>query len=291
MIEPRRELRLAQEALDAVRIEVVGSEHLDDRFAAERDLVGEIDIAEGSGAGELSQDETAEVARVERLARARLDRELGHVFDDITRSVRRAARSRKPRLRLEALRERIERHHLDLLLLAAAECPHADLIRRATSLSPITIVYGIFWSDASRIFAFIIALPSSNDTRTPCAASRAIDRARVIVDAIGDGHDRDLDRREPHRERAGEVLDQDRDEPLERAVDRAVDHDRAVVLAVLADVGEVEALGRGVVELDRAELPLAADAVGDVEVDLRAVERAVAGLELVREVQRSRARP
>ena len=51
---------------------------------------------------------------------------------------------------------------------------------------------------------------------------------------------------------------------------------------VLADVREVEPLGRRVVELDRAELPRAADRVGDVEVDLRAVERAVAFLELVR---------
>jgi hypothetical protein len=72
--------------------------------------------------------------------------------------------------------------------------------------------------------------------------------------------------------------------PMKRsnaAVDRAVDDHRAVLGVVGADVAEVEALGRQVVELDRAELPLAADRVGDVEVDLRAVERAVAGLELV----------
>ena len=51
---------------------------------------------------------------------------------------------------------------------------------------------------------------------------------------------------------------------------------------VLADVREIEALGRHVVELDRAELPRAADGIGDVEVDLRAIERAVALLERVR---------
>ena len=72
-----------------------------------------------------------------------------------------------------------------------------------------------------------------------------------------------------------------------RAEDRAVEHDRAVLGVVLADVGEVEALGRDVVELDGAQLPLAADAVGDVEVDLRAVERAVARLELVRQARAS----
>ncbi len=39
--------------------------------------------------------------------------------------------------------------------------------------------------------------------------------------------------------------------------------------------------GHLVVELNRAALPLAADGVGDVEVDLRAVEGAVAGVERV----------
>ena len=48
------------------------------------------------------------------------------------------------------------------------------------------------------------------------------------------------------------------------------------VLAVLADVGQVEALRLLEVALDRAELPGAADRVLDAEVDLRAVEGAVA---------------
>ena len=39
--------------------------------------------------------------------------------------------------------------------------------------------------------------------------------------------------------------------------------------------------GHLVVELNRAALPLAAERVGDVEVDLRAVERAVAGVDRV----------
>ncbi len=96
-------------------------------------------------------------------------------------------------------------------------------------------------------------------------------------------------RREPQRERAGEVLDQDRDEPLEAAEDGAVDHDRPVLGVVCADVLQVEALGRGVVELDRAALPLAAERVRDVEVDLRPVERAVAGVDRVGLARRSRA--
>ena len=68
-----------------------------------------------------------------------------------------------------------------------------------------------------------------------------------------------------------------------RAHQRAVDHHRPVLGVVGAGVGELEALGHGVVELDRPELPRAADRVGHVQVDLRAVERAVARVELVLE--------
>ena len=39
------------------------------------------------------------------------------------------------------------------------------------------------------------------------------------------------------------MLDQDADEALERAEDRAVEHQRMMLLAVLADVGRVEPLG------------------------------------------------
>ena len=55
---------------------------------------------------------------------------------------------------------------------------------------------------------------------------------------------------------------------------------------VFADVVQVEALGRRVVELDRAQLPGAAERVGDVEVDLRTVERAVALVERVGHARR-----
>ena len=47
---------------------------------------------------------------------------------------------------------------------------------------------------------------------------------------------------------------------------------------VRADVLQLEALGQVVVELHGAELPLAADAVADDEVDLRPVERRLARL-------------
>ena len=72
------------------------------------------------------------------------------------------------------------------------------------------------------------------------------------------------------------MLDQDADEALERAEDRAVEHHRAVLLAVLADVAGVEPLGQHRVGLDRADLPGAADRVGQVELELGRVESALA---------------
>ena len=55
------------------------------------------------------------------------------------------------------------------------------------------------------------------------------------------------------------MLDEDPDEPLERAVDRPMDGDRPLGLAVLVDLGKVELLGQHrQVGLDRGHLPLAA---------------------------------
>ena len=68
------------------------------------------------------------------------------------------------------------------------------------------------------------------------------------------------------------VLDEDAEEPLERAEQGPVDHVGPVRLAVLADVGHVEALGHVEVELDGRALPEAADGVLDLDVDLGAVE-------------------
>ena len=74
-----------------------------------------------------------------------------------------------------------------------------------------------------------------------------------------------------------------RDEPLEAAEDGAVDDHRAVLGVVGADVFQVEVLRLHVVELDRRALPLPADRVGHVEVDLRPVERAVLLVDRVRD--------
>ena len=58
-----------------------------------------------------------------------------------------------------------------------------------------------------------------------------------------------------------------------------MDHDRPMRLVVGPDVFEPEALGQVVIELHGAELPFAADAVADDEVDLRPIERRLARLD------------
>ena len=91
----------------------------------------------------------------------------------------------------------------------------------------------------------------------PAASSCFWTCVRVLSLPVGDGqHDR-LHRREPHRERAGVVLDQDAEEALDGAVERAVHHQRLVRLAVLADVLQAEAARQGEIELHGGELPRA----------------------------------
>ena len=72
------------------------------------------------------------------------------------------------------------------------------------------------------------------------------------------------------------MLDQDAEEALERAEDGAVEHDRHVLLAILADIEGAEPLGHDIIELERAALPGAADRVGQVEFELGRVEGALA---------------
>ncbi len=98
---------------------------------------------------------------------------------------------------------------------------------------------------------------------------------RVAV-LLADGHDSHLHGGEPERERAAVVLDQDADESLERAEERPVDDEDGMLAVVGAHVGEPEPSRHLRIELDRPHLPRAPEHVGHVEVDLRAVERALA---------------
>ena len=77
------------------------------------------------------------------------------------------------------------------------------------------------------------------------------------------------------------MLDDDADEALQRPEDGAVDHHRAVLGVVGADVLELEPLRHRVVDLHGAELPRAADRVRDLVLQLRTVERSLAGVDVV----------
>ena len=144
-------------------------------------------------------------------------------------------------------------------------------VRASISRSPRTSMYGTFCSCARRILFCIRLSDVSTSTRRPRARRTPASSCAGLDVAVGDRDDDGLDRGEPERERAREVLDQDADEPLERAVDRAVDGDRPLRLAVLVDVGQVEPLGQHhQVDLDGRHLPLAPECVVDVDVDLRA---------------------
>ena len=72
-------------------------------------------------------------------------------------------------------------------------------------------------------------------------------------------------------------LDQVGEEPLHAADDAAVHHHRPVPAAVGVDVVQVEAFRLVEVELDGGEGRLPAGGVGDLDVDLRAVEGGLAG--------------
>src|SRR5690606_17329603 len=100
--------------------------------------------------------------------------------------------------------------------------------------------------------------------------------ASVVLDLLADGEEADLLGREPDGEVTADVLEVHGEEPLERAEDRAVEHDRRLVLALVVDVLQPEPLGHVEVDLDPAELPRATARVAHVELELRAVERALA---------------
>ena len=141
---------------------------------------------------------------------------------------------------------------------------------------------GIFCRAKSRILAFIFSLRASSFYAQAggfeCAACTA---SGVVVVLFADGDEADLHGREPEREGAGVVLDEDAEEALDGAEEGAVDHDGLVRLAVFADVFELEAGGEVEVELHGGELPEAAEDVDELDVDLGAVEGGFAGDGLV----------
>src|SRR5271155_3841966 len=100
---------------------------------------------------------------------------------------------------------------------------------------------------------------------------------RVYIALLRDRADDDLHGREPQRQMARVILQQDANEALHRAADRAVHHHRRRLLAVGRDVEGAEAFGQIEVDLRRAALPIAADRIAQHIFELRTVERALAG--------------
>src|SRR5262245_6168548 len=79
------------------------------------------------------------------------------------------------------------------------------------------------------------------------------------------------------------MLDEYAEEPLEAAEQCSMHHDRPLGAAVASDEFELEALRKVEVELNRAELPLAAMGVAHLQVDLRSVERSATRVLATRE--------
>lgn len=73
----------------------------------------------------------------------------------------------------------------------------------------------------------------------------------VLYVPVGNGDELHLHRGQSHRKRAAIVLNQHAEKTLHRAEQRAVNHVGLVLLAVFADIGQVEALWQVKVKLDR----------------------------------------
>src|SRR5476651_1889413 len=107
-------------------------------------------------------------------------------------------------------------------------------------------------------------------------------RGDFVGIAVGIVHDRDhhrLRRRQPQREAAGIMLDQHADHALEAAEDGAMQHDRPLARAIFCNVSRAQSFRQDEIDLQGATLPIAADRVAQHEFELRAVERALAGIE------------
>jgi len=112
---------------------------------------------------------------------------------------------------------------------------------------------------------------------------RGVHLPGIAVGVAGDCGDDDLAGRQPQRQVAGVVLDQDADEALEGTQDGSVQHHRPPALSVGGGVSRVEAFGQHEIHLQGAALPAPPDGVGQHELELRAVEGTLARIVLDRE--------
>ena len=108
-----------------------------------------------------------------------------------------------------------------------------------------------------------------------------IDPLCIGIVLLADRNDTDLCRRKPERERSLIVLDQDTDKALQGSEDSAVDNDRLLLQTVAVTIGQTEVMRQLEIELDSSALPLAAESVLDLEVDLRSIEGTVAFIDFI----------
>ena len=96
---------------------------------------------------------------------------------------------------------------------------------------------------------------------------------------VGDVEDTGLHRCEPQGEGPGVVLDEHADEAFQGPHQSAVNHDRLMVAVVGPGKVHLEAFRQVEVHLDGGALPGPAQLILDLDVDLRPVEDAFAGID------------
>ncbi len=79
-------------------------------------------------------------------------------------------------------------------------------------------------------------VPNIQFSAKPGITKGAKNLRRINIGRIGNGSNNDLNRRQPQREPASVIFDENPDEALERAENGPVQHHRPVFGAVLADV-------------------------------------------------------
>src|SRR5712692_5209867 len=181
-------------------------------------------------------------------------------------------------LRGDAIDECVERHAT--LLLARPATAYRDRLRRRLLVANDEHVAGLALLRFLHAIAQVPRLLVEMHAEAPRAQARRRG-ARVVERRLAHRDDRELLPRQPEREVPGVMLDEAADESLEAAEEDAMDHHRALALAALVHERDVEALRQVQVDLDRGALPLAADRVLHLDVDLRRVEDAAALVDLV----------
>ena len=108
---------------------------------------------------------------------------------------------------------------------------------------PMTSIVWTFICSALAIFALIVVAARVELGADHVGAQFGLNGAGVFDERgfVADGEDAHLIGREPEREVAGVMLDEEADEPLVRAERRAMDAERRLVRVVLVAVDEAEA--------------------------------------------------